>query len=78
MIENTKPTRARSVAVWPDTISVGNVVGKNESTDEHESEEAARGVCRLLEKYGFAGEAKVFPISTQVELIDEQEFSSGK
>jgi len=65
-----KPQRARSIAVWPDTISVGNVVGKNESSDEHNSPEAAYAVCRMLERDGFGGERKVFPLSTRVELID--------
>jgi hypothetical protein len=65
-----KPQRARSIAVWPDTISIGNVVGKNESSDEHDSPEAAYAVCRLLERDGFGGERKVFPISTRVEPIE--------
>ena len=60
--------RARSVAVWPDTISLGNIA--NESSDEHDSLEAAYGVCRLLEKEGFGGEGKVFPLSTRVEPIE--------
>lgn len=65
-----KPQRARSIAVWPDTISVGNVVGKNESSDEHDSPEAAHAVCWMLERDGFGGEGKVFPISTRVEPIE--------
>ena len=65
-----KPQRARSIAVWPDTISVGNVVGKNESSDEHNSPEEAYAVCRMLERDGFGGERKVFPLSTRVELIN--------
>lgn len=65
-----KPQRARSIAVWPDTIRVGNVAGKNESSDEHDSPEAAHAVCRILERDGFGGERKVFPISTRVEPIE--------
>lgn len=65
-----KPQRARSIAVWPDTISVGNVEGKNESSDEHESPEAAFAVCKMLQRDGFGGEGKVFPLSTRVESID--------
>lgn len=60
----------RSVAVWPDTISVGNVVGKNESSDTHASEAAAQAVCNLLEKFGFGGDQKVYPLSTRVEEIE--------
>lgn len=64
-----KPTGVphRSIAVWPDTIKVGNVEGKNESSDVLGSKEQAEGVCRLLEREGFGGEGKVFPISTRVE-----------
>lgn len=64
-----KPIPHRSVAVWPNTISVGNVEGKNESIDEHHSAECAQAVCELLEKHGFGGNGKVFPISTRVEPI---------
>lgn len=66
----TKAQKARSIAVWPDTISVGNVAGKNESIDEHDSSEAAHAVCRMLKRDGFGGEGKVFPISTRVELVE--------
>lgn len=61
------PTKWRSIAVWPDTIKVGNEVGKNESDDTHDSREAAQAVCDLLQKHGFGGDGKVFPISTRVE-----------
>jgi len=64
------PQRARSIAVWPDTISVGNVEGRNESSDDHDSPEAAYAVCRMLERDGFGGEGKVFPVSTRVEPIE--------
>jgi len=66
-----KSQRARSVAVWPDTIRVGNVEGKNESSDEHDSPEAAYAVCRMLERDGFGGEGKVFPLSTRVEPVTD-------
>jgi len=59
----------RSIAVWPETISVGNVEGKNESVDTHDSKDAAEAVCSMLKKYGFGGEGKVFPISVRVEEI---------
>jgi hypothetical protein len=64
-----KPQRARSVAVWPETIRVGNAEGRNESSDDHDSPEAAYAVCRMLERDGFGGEGKVFPLSTRVEPI---------
>lgn len=59
----------KSIAVWPDTIKVGNVEGKNESVDTHETKGQAEGVCRLLERQGFGGDGKVFPISTRVEPV---------
>lgn len=57
----------KSIAVWPDTIKVGNVEGKNESEDTHATAEQALGVCRLLKRHGFGGEGKVFPVSTRIE-----------
>jgi hypothetical protein len=65
-----KPQRARSIAVWPDTIRVGNMEGRNESSDDHDSPEAAYAVCRMLERDGFGGDGKVFPVSTRVEPIE--------
>lgn len=66
-----QPKSWRSVATWPDTIRVGNVVGKNDSEDTHDSQEAAQAVCDLLKKHGFGGDGKVFPISTRVEPVYE-------
>lgn len=63
------PKAWRSIAVWPDTIKVGNVIGKNESDDTHYCEEQAEAVCNLLRKHGFGGDGKVFPISTRVEPV---------
>lgn len=57
----------KSIAVWPDTISVGNIQGKNESEDIHTTRDQAEAVCRLLERYGFGGEGKIFPLLTRVE-----------
>ncbi len=62
----------RSIAEWPDTISVGNEVGKNESTDTHSSEAAARSVCAMLNRMGFGGDGKVFPVSTRVEKVEDE------
>ncbi len=67
----------KSIAVWPDTIRVGNVIGKNESSDTHRSKEEAEGVCVMLERHGFGGDGKVFPLSTRVEE-EESEVDRGK
>lgn len=64
-----KPKAWRSITVWPDTIRVGNIVGKNESDDTHSSREQAEAVCGLLRKHGFGGDGKVFPVSTRVEPV---------
>lgn len=64
-----KPKAWRSIAVWPDTIRVGHIVGKNESDDTHSSREQAEAVCGLLREHGFGGDGKVFPVSTRVEPV---------
>ncbi len=71
--KSAKQIPHRSIAVWPDTIKVGNIEGKNESSDTHNTKEQADNVCTLLRKYGFGGEGKVFPISTRVEFVEENE-----
>lgn len=59
----------KSIAVWPDTIRVGNIVGKNESSDIHATREQAEAVCRGLCREGFGGRGVVFPIETRVEEV---------
>jgi hypothetical protein len=66
-----QPKAWRSIAVWPDTIRVGNEVGKNESDDTHSTKGAAQAVCDLLMRHGFGGDGKVFPLSTRVEPVWE-------
>lgn len=63
------PKTWRSVVVWPAEIVVGSIAGKNESSDVHNSEEAAACVCSLLRREGFGGNGSVFPLSTRVEPI---------
>jgi hypothetical protein len=60
----------KSIAVWPDTIKVGNIVGRNESSAIHNTEEQAKAVCRMLKRDGFGGEGKIFPTKTRVERIE--------
>lgn len=59
--------RWTSNAEWPESSGVTDSYGKNESSDYHESEDAARIVCRMLERDGLGGENRVFPIMTWVE-----------
>lgn len=57
----------RSIAVWPD----GTIAGEpsNTSSDTHHTFEQAQGVCRELNRNGFGGENKIYPINTFVEFI---------
>ena len=61
----------KSIVTWPPELKVGNVEGKSESTDTHDSEEQAEAVCSLLRKHGFGGLGKHFPISTRVEPVND-------
>lgn len=55
----------QSNALWPEHVYRG-MYGDGISTDLHPSEEAARAVCEGLEREGFGGERKHFPIRTWV------------
>lgn len=56
-----------SKAWWPSTVSLGNT--ENTSEDIHWTEEQAKAVCRRLEKEGFGGDGKIFPIKTEYAEI---------
>lgn len=58
-----------SIVVWPADagLCLGNTA--NESRDKHRSESAAQAVCDGLERIGFGGEGKVFPVSTRIEPV---------
>ncbi len=60
----------KSIAVWPDGI-VHNPEGTNITEDFHDTYEQANGVIRRLNREGFGGEGKCFPISTSVEQNNE-------
>ena len=60
-----------SNAEWPDTVRLGCT--PNVSTDTHDSKEFAEAVCRRLEREGFGGERKIFPIRVWVEEIPSEE-----
>jgi hypothetical protein len=62
-------TRYRSIAVWPTGVLLGNPDGGNESCDLHDTEQQAAAVCRMLERDGFGGNRKVFPLSTRTEPV---------
>ncbi len=53
----------QSNALWPADVYKG-MYGDSISTDTHRSEEDAQAVCRALEREGFGGERKHFPLKT--------------
>lgn len=56
----------KSIAYWP----IGTIPSLNDkSSDLHDTEEAADGVCNLLIERGFGGDRKVFPLYTLVEVV---------
>lgn len=60
-----------SNAEWPE----GTISGSTTSQDIHQTEEAAKAVCDMLEVQGFGGEGKIAPIKTWVarETVEECE-----
>jgi hypothetical protein len=57
-----------SHAQWPLHVYSGDVFGTGISTDTHDSESEAVAVCRGLERDGFGGQRKEFPIATWVTM----------
>jgi hypothetical protein len=53
--------RFASVATWPKGTTSGDM-----SIDYHDTPKSAEAVCRLLERHGFGGDKKVFPVKTEV------------
>ena len=54
-----------SNAQWPK----GTIAGGNDITsDEHLTVGAANAACERLERKGFGGEGKIFPLNTWVEV----------
>lgn len=58
----------QSNAIWP-AGTCTNQWGNDISSDVHATEEAATNACRMLEKEGFGGEGKVFPLFTWVSSV---------
>lgn len=60
----------QSNALWPKGVCF-SMYGDNISTDVHDTEAAALGVCRMLEIEGFGGSRKHFPILTWVSPVQD-------
>jgi hypothetical protein len=57
------------VAVWPaGTITAGGT-DLDGSSDEHDTFDQAEAVCDMLNRDGFGGEGKIFPLRTYVEPV---------
>jgi len=60
-----------SNAEWPEgQIMQRRAMGK--TIDYHETESAAKAVCRMLKRDGLGGEGKIFPIRTWVDNIKKE------
>lgn len=55
----------KSCAQWPFTLEVGSE--DHITKDLHYTRKEAECICSLLEKEGFGGEGKIFPIKTWIE-----------
>ena len=62
----------KSIAVWPKG-TYENEYGEPISSDIHDSESAAKGVCDLLKRKGFACLGKIFPLETKVVKLNNNQ-----
>lgn len=69
ILTDTAPTKWRSIAVWPEGVIIAST-GKSESSDIHDSREAAEAACRRLRRDGFGGNGEHFPLSLRVEPVE--------
>jgi hypothetical protein len=56
----------RSFARWPEGTLVAPENGRQETTDEHHTEDEARGSVKLLRRYGFGGDMTIFPLASHI------------
>ncbi len=59
----------RSVARWPLNVGISLDSPNNESSDIHNFSLLARAICARLEREGFGGDGKIFPLETRVEMV---------
>lgn len=60
----------QSNALWPKGVC-STMYGDNISTDTHPTQRHAEAVCRALEREGFGGERKHFPLKTWVSAVQQ-------
>ncbi len=63
--------KVQSNALWPAELSGVSVYGDSISTDTHDTEAQAHAICRALQRHGFGGEGKVFPLRTWVSPVQQ-------
>lgn len=63
-----------SCAEWPE-----NTIGRNQkvTTDRHDSKEHADAVCKMLDRDGYGGEGKIFPLRTWTEEVNDCTFDGN-
>jgi hypothetical protein len=66
-------TMYQSIARWPKPEQGGPSLGNthNESVDTHGTMAEAAAVCHKLRTFGFGGDCKIYPLSTQVVQVIE-------
>lgn len=67
---STEDTMHQSNALWPDGVC-SSMYGDNISTDTHPTERHAEAACTALEREGFGGEGKLFPLLTWVSDVQQ-------
>lgn len=60
----------QSNALWPADVYKGEY-GNSISTDTHRTEAEAEAVCRGLQREGFGGERKHFPLKTWTSEVQQ-------
>lgn len=65
----SKPFSWRSKAWWPHTVDL--LSNDNSSEDTHHDPDFAAAICRRLQREGFGGGRKIFPIRVAVIEVYE-------
>lgn len=58
----------KSIAEWPEGTT-SDSYGRCRSEDTHDTRNQALGVCVLLNKWGFGGDGRTFPVKTWIEEV---------
>ena len=61
----------KSVAIYSENSGVSNTYGEPRTEDIHDDLSSAYAVCKMLNKYGYGGDRKIYPLKTFVEPIEK-------